>query len=247
MGSHQLFLLHCGILIEPDGKGGTYQIQVPASFIVSATGKCYLVDTGNPAALIGAETCQPWYPAAARIEASDDPVARLAELGVAPRDVDAVIATHFDFDHAGRFDVFGPLGTDVFVQRAHLGAALSNPDRYDPKLWNVPGLRWQVLDGDSEIEPGLSVIRTDGHATGHQSVIVDTDQGAVILAVDAIDNARFLATREFPDYFDDADAASRSIDRLLALAAESNAPIIFGHDYDQWQTLPHSPLPYRRD
>ena len=48
-GGHTLYLLHCGTLIEPDGIGATYPIQVPCYLIVAASGKRYLVDTGNPA------------------------------------------------------------------------------------------------------------------------------------------------------------------------------------------------------
>ncbi|HYP61155.1 MAG TPA: N-acyl homoserine lactonase family protein [Thermomicrobiales bacterium] len=244
-GRNTLYLLHCGVLIEPNGNGGTYPIQVPCYLIVAASGKRYLVDTGNPAALIGADDCQPWYPAKCEITQADDPIARLAALGIAPGDIDAIIATHFDFDHAGRYDAFGPLGTDVWVQRAHIGAALSDRARFDAHLWNVPGLRWRQVHGDHEIEPGLTLLRTDGHAVGHQSIVVETEEGPVILAADAIDSARMAETRQFPDYYD-ADATNCSIDRLLELSREQDAPIIFGHDYEQWSTLPHSPEPYSR-
>jgi glyoxylase-like metal-dependent hydrolase (beta-lactamase superfamily II) len=87
------------------------------------------------------------------------------------------------------------------------------------------------------------LLRTDGHAVGHQSILVETESGWVILAADAIDNARFITSRQFPDYYD-VDATSRSIDRLLALTQQYDAPIIYGHDFAQWSTLPHSPEPY---
>ena len=213
--------------------------------VETRSGKRYLIDTGNPAELIGATDCQPWFNAQCEITAADDPIVRIAEIGISPRQIDAIIATHFDFDHAGRYDVFGPLGTDVWVQRAHIGAALSDRERYDGNLWNVPGLRWQQVDGDHEIEPGLVLLRTDGHAVGHQSLLGETESGWVILAADAIDCADHVANRSFPDYFDEG-AANASIDRLLALSAEYDAPIIYGHDLDQWTTLPHSPAPYTR-
>ena len=42
-----------------------------------------------------------------------------------------------------------------------------------------------MLDGDAEILPGLSVVRTPGHTVGHQSVVVSTDNGAEVLIGDA--------------------------------------------------------------
>ena len=235
MTHHQLFILDCGVLIEPDGEGGTYRIPVPAYLIRSAAGRTFLVDTGNPEALIGAADCAPWYGAKCEISPSDDPLARLAELGIDRNDVDAIIATHFDFDHAGRYDTFGPLGTEVWVQRAQLASALSDRDRYDEKLWNIPGLRWRQFDGDVEIEPGLTLLRTDGHAVGHQSIALKISTGWVILAVDAIDSSNRIENRVFPDYYDNVAETNASIDRLLALRDKLGAVIIYGHDMSQWQ------------
>lgn len=245
-GKHTLYLLHCGLLSESGGSDGPWQVPVPTYLIESPSGNRYLVDTGNPAALIGASDCRPWFNAACDINPEDDPLARLAELGISPGEIDAIIATHFDFDHAGRYDAFARFAPDVWVQRAHLAAALSDSDRYDPRLWNLPGLRWRSIDGDFEIEPGLRVLRTDGHAAGHQSLVIETGAGWVILAADAIDGPEFLEDGVLPYYFDDAEASSRSVKRLLAFSAEFDAPIIFGHDLNQWATLPHSPEPYRR-
>jgi N-acyl homoserine lactone hydrolase len=240
----RLWFLHCGWLIEANDEGVIERIQVPC-YLIESEGRHYLVDTGNPAALIGAADCQPWFGAGAEIMPADDPIARLAELGFQPTDVDAVIATHFDFDHAGRYDAFGPVGTDVYVQRAHIRDALSQPDEYDATLWKVPGLRWRQVDGDTWITPDIQVLRTDGHAVGHQSLLVLTGSGPVILAADACDGQTMFDNRVFPDYYDDVETANASIDRLVALAAELNAPIIFGHDPKQWATLPHSPDEYR--
>ena len=245
-GAHQLYLLQCGWLDAAEPGGDPEWIPVPAYVIRSATAKTYLIDTGNPAELIGARDCQPWYPAPCKIGPEDDVLARLDQIELGPGDIDAIIATHFDFDHVGRNDAFGPMGTDVFVQRSHLGAALSDPERYYPELWNVPGLRWQRLDGDVEIEPGLKVIRTDGHAEGHQSVVVSTADRRVILAADAIDSQRMVDTRTFPDYYD-AARANASIDRLLGLAAELDAVLLYGHDRDQWERYPHCPAEFRRN
>ncbi len=132
------------------------------------------------------------------------------------------------------------------MQRAQIASALSDRDRYDERLWNVPGLRWRLLDGDTEIEPGLTVLRTDGHAVGHQSILIQTSSGWVILAVDAIDSASRISNRVFPDYYDNIPATNASIDRLIAMRDELGADLIFGHDMAQWQTLPLSPTEYQR-
>ena len=40
---------------------------------------------------------------------------------------------------------------------------------------------FELLDGDAEILPGVSVITTPGHTAGHQSVVVRTGDGSADL------------------------------------------------------------------
>ena len=107
-------------------------------------------------------------------------------------------------------------------------------------------MRYTEVDGDVELEPGLRLIETSGHAIGHQSVYVETAAGPVLLAIDAINRAEHLDQREFPDWWSDHVAAKRSQLRLKALAAATGATMIFGHDAAQWATLPKSPAPFLR-
>lgn len=240
---HELYLLHFGWLLERYGRL-TVRIPVAGYLIRSAGGRAYLVDVGNPVSLIGADDCRPWYPARCEIRPEDDPVARLAELGLRPDEVDAILLSHLDFDHCGRLDAFAPLGTEVWIQRRHRVAALATPEDYDPALWNLAGLRFHDLDGDTEVEPGLRLLATDGHAVGHQSVFVETTHGPVILTIDAADNERMMRRRRLPSYWHDHEAANRSCDRLLKLQRETGAFMIYGHDAEQWPRLPEGPQPF---
>jgi len=238
---HQLFLLHCGWLTNEAG----HRVQVPAYLILAASGRRYLVDAGNPRQFLDTGIHEPyWYEGKVEITPDDDPVARLAELGLSPGDIDAVIATHLDFDHAGRLDAFAPHGTDVYIQRAQMAAALTGNDRYDPKLWNLPGLRYRLVDGDIELEPGIILLRSDGHVQGHQSVLVQLDSGPVLLAIDAIEDAALIAAPERESAWEDAEAGIASLTRLMTMARQVDAFVIYGHDPVQWATLPMSPTPF---
>ena len=72
---------------------------------------------------------------------------------------------------------------------------------------------------------------TPGHIAGHQSVYVETADGPVILAIDAIAIAEQMTMPWFPTTTPDADAALRSRDRLLALAKETGAWGPFSGDF----------------
>ena len=59
-------------------------------------------------------------------------------------------------------------------------------------------VRLQPLTGDEgEIEPGLRWIRTPGHSEGLISILVDTDDGLVVIASDCVG--------PLPEYFDQMD------------------------------------------
>jgi N-acyl homoserine lactone hydrolase len=247
MGAHELYLLHLGQLGGRDeATGETHFNQVPGYLIKTASGRVVLVDSGNPAALIGSETSLPWWALLNDTRPEDDIVPRLSELELTPADVDLLISTHFDFDHCGRHDAFAAVGTSSVVQRDHLAAARTD-SRYDPALWDLPGIRYQEVDGDTELEPGLRLIATPGHAVGHQSVYVETRDGPVVLAIDAITRDEHVGLETLPaESYVDPEEARHSRDRLVALAKETGALLIFGHDAEQWATVPKSPEPFRR-
>lgn len=244
--THTLYLLNLGQLGSRDPETGeTHFNQVPGYLIRSAAGKTILVDTGNPTALIGAETAAPWWDLACNTQSQDDLPQRLGELGLGVEDIDLLISTHFDFDHCGRHDAFAGSDITSLVQRSQLELARDDP-RFDDALWDVPGITYQAVDGDLELEPGLRLLATPGHVVGHQSVYVETVDGPVILAIDAIAVAEQMTMPRFPSTTPDAEAALASRDRLLQMAEETGGYIIRGHDDAQWNTLPHSPQSFAR-
>lgn len=98
-----------------------------------------------------------------------------------PREVAAVINTHLHFDHCGGNRLFP--GLPIFVQGDELEAA-SAPS-YTIREWvEFDGADYVELAGECEIAPGIRVIPTPGNAPGHQSVLVDTDEGIVIVGGD---------------------------------------------------------------
>ena len=98
-----------------------------------------------------------------------------------PRDVLCVINTHLHFDHCGGNRLFA--GTPIHVQRTEREAARA--EGYTIPEWaEFDGATYVEHDGEAEILPGVRVLPTPGHTPGHQSVLVDTDDGLVVLAGD---------------------------------------------------------------
>jgi N-acyl homoserine lactone hydrolase len=134
-------------------------------FVVTYPGGAVLVDTG-----VGGP--QKWLSDWRVVNRSVADA--LDELGMTPGDVGLVINTHLHFDHCGQNAVFKHAA--FYVQRAELSRAR----RESPQLgdwFDFMNARFELLDGDTEILPGLSVIGTPGHTVGHQSVLVQAADG----------------------------------------------------------------------
>jgi glyoxylase-like metal-dependent hydrolase (beta-lactamase superfamily II) len=76
------------------------------------------------------------------------------------------------------------------VQRAELAAAVA-PD-YLEEWVRFDGAAYVELDGDAELFDGVSVLFTPGHSAGHQSVVVETRDGRVVLGGDVTYSMREL-------------------------------------------------------
>ena len=114
----------------------------------------------------------------------------LAELDMTPADVGLVINTHLHFDHCGQNAVFSHAA--CHVQRTELDRAKrGSRELYD--WFGFMDARWELLDGDTEILPGLSVVTTPGHTVGHQCVVVSSADGQDLLVGDAAYTPRQFA------------------------------------------------------
>ena len=235
----RLYLLQLSTSTVP-GAGRALEMVSGCYLVQTSDGRNILIDSGLPADY----TPPPGMPPA---ENRKNVLEHLADLGLRPGDIDLLICTHFDVDHAGYHDVF--TRAELVVQHDHYALARGGHVRYAAARahWDQPALRYRLIEGDTELLPGLWLIETSGHAPGHQSVLVHLPQtGKVLLAIDAVVLQRlFTADRRAWPTDDNEEQLRASTRKLLDLVEREHvALVIFGHDGEQWQTLKKAPAYY---
>jgi N-acyl homoserine lactone hydrolase len=227
----------------------TTTLPLPTGQTLFMSNGCYLVQTSdNKNNILIDSGLPPEYsppPGTPPAENTKSVLKHLTDLGLHPDDISLVICTHFDVDHAGYHDAFAK--AEFIVQRTHY--TLARSDEF-PRFagarahWDQPSLRYRLIDGDTELLPGLTLLETSGHTPGHQSVLVRLpNTGAVLLAIDAVVLKRLFTPQRRAWPTDDNEEELRaSTQKLLDLVnREQIALTVFGHDGEQWQTLKKAP------
>jgi glyoxylase-like metal-dependent hydrolase (beta-lactamase superfamily II) len=108
----------------------------------------------------------------------------LAELDLSPQDIDYVLLTHCDFDHAGGIVTHDKSGNEKltfpnavhYIQKAEWedveSPCLRAQSTYWPENFNFLKKKGKLklIEGDVEVLPGIQLRHTGGHTRGHQLI-----------------------------------------------------------------------------
>lgn len=226
--------------------GGEIRVPVPCYLIDHEEGRV-LVDTGmhpevreDPRRRIG------WVADLMRLDLPEDEdvASRLDSIGVDPSSLRYLVNTHLHFDHAGGNELI-PNEVELVVQRREWQAGqdqeevaqnVFNPADYGQKRRVVEVEGEHDLFGDGTVV----LLPTPGHTPGHQSLRLRFDSADIVICADACYFADWLDTEQTPPYGFDKDEEVESLRGLRALR-DSGARMIYGHDPNQWETIPPPP------
>ena len=164
----------------------------------------------------------------------------LGEVGYAPDDVKWVINTHLHFDHAGGdtcIDGGGKIGlafpkARYVVQKSELDFAYNTNERtagsYLPH--NFQGVPFQLIDGETEILPGIRGIPTPGHVPYHQSVLVTSGGEHACFLADIVPTSAHLPLPWIMGYDLQPLVTLETRRRLYQRAMAEEWLLVFEHD-----------------
>jgi glyoxylase-like metal-dependent hydrolase (beta-lactamase superfamily II) len=175
----------------PDDKN---RIRLRAnSLLVRASGKTIVIETGNGTKRDAKQR------AIYAIQDGDPLIESLAREGVKPDDVNVVINTHLHFDHAGgntRIENGRPVPTFrnacYIVQRGELQHAAKPTERDKASYFEenfqpiADAKQWDLVDGDRELFPGISVSKIPGHNADIQAVKLSGGGKTLVFVADLL-------------------------------------------------------------
>ena len=236
----RLYILDFGLFqVHENGR----MIGIPGYLIQTTERRNILIDTGFPAKYAEDAECATredgldTFGRVLNLTHENLPSGQLAKIGLVSADIDTLVMTHSDIDHVGSIGDFPQALLIIHAdERAY--------ER--PRYWNGrsplnwPDNKTQLIREDTELCPGITLLSTPGHAPGHLSLLLHLPEiGYVLLIGDAISRPS-----ELQEGFGGAwnhDLARASADKLMMIAQEKNAFVIYGHDPEQWPRLRKAP------
>jgi methylmalonyl-CoA epimerase len=168
----------------------------------------------------------------------------LAEAGIAPEQIDIVLASHLHFDHAGGFTMRDAGGkvrprfprAQYVVRRGEWDDA-THPNvrtRASYLLDNYVPLAeagvLQLVDEDQTIMPGVKVRRTGGHTPHHQMIVIESGGKTAAFVADLMPTTAHVPDVWVMGYDLNPLETLTAKQRFAKEAMEKNILIFFEHD-----------------
>ena len=170
---------------------------------------------------------------------------RLRQLNLEPNDIDYLVLSHLHLDHAANAQMWANTDTKIIVDEKEKEGAFSfdghNLGAHIKSDYD--GLPLDTIGEDTELLPGITLLRTPGHTWGTMSLQVDlADEGTMIFASDSL----YLSESYGPPPIAagivyDTVAWFKSVDKIRAIQEKTGAKVVFGHDANQIKELRTGP------
>lgn len=162
-----------------------------------------------------------------------EPRRALEAIGVDPESIDVVILTHLHWDHCGNNHLFPQ--ARFLCQTDELRYAYAPPPFFQRAFLSPLGgftppfltVKFELIDGDFDVAPGLQILKVPGHTPGSQAVRVKTSKGWHTITGDAVFTYENMEKQIPPGFHVNVDDAMASMAKIARLSDV----ILPSHDY----------------
>jgi glyoxylase-like metal-dependent hydrolase (beta-lactamase superfamily II) len=174
-------------------------------------------------------------------------VEQLADMGIAPGDIDVVAYSHLHWDHAGTANTF--IESEILMQKAEWEAAMGVGGEFvDTSLFDkLVDASVTFVEGDHDVfgDGSVRMIFTPGHTPGHQTLLISLQNtGPLMLSGDLYHFRANRRLRRPPNFNVDGAQTLESMDRLEEVLEETGATLWIEHDKALADTLRKAPAFY---
>ena len=227
LSARDVVRLHMGHFIAPGHLPFAGAAIVVTAYLVRHPSGPVLLDTGIGVGL-------------PEVEEMYKPVRRplddvLHDAGVSPGEIRAVANCHLHFDHSGNNFRFPRV--PILAQKVEREAVRAPDYTLPGPVAEFDGANFELLDGEAEIVPGVRIVPTPGHVPGHQSFVVDTREGRIVIAGQAFQDAAMYARDLYAWRLDREGRPHPPYAPWVARLQEFDPwRVTFAHDLAIWQS-----------
>ena len=247
----EMWRLDCGTLALRDSES-FYDAHLYDGVPRTLPDSCYLIRHGDrhmlwDAGLSADYAAKPFTWSVYTLSVNRTLADQLADLGLAPADIDLIGVSHMHFDHVGQAKYFPT--AELMIGEADADAIAAGADKdvlADLAAWfgADPTAKLTRVAKDKDIfgDGSVVMIATPGHTGGHSSLLVRLPgTGPVMLTGDLYHFAEQVENRGVPQFNTDRADTLASMDRFDRMARALDATVIIQHDPRHLDRLPTFP------
>jgi glyoxylase-like metal-dependent hydrolase (beta-lactamase superfamily II) len=252
----QLYAMDCGratfanvdVFADDGSFAGQARTLVDPCYLIRHPSGDLIWDTGFSDAVADMESGLDLPQMGAHIVMERKLVDQLAELGLTPADIEFVSFSHAHADHTGNGNLFA--GSTWIVdadERAYLFRPEARADAQSFGFYSqLENAQTRLIEGDGDFDVfgdgSVVVVQAPGHTPGHTILRVNlANAGTVLLTGDLWHLAESRERRTVPRFNVDRAQTLASMDKVEALARQTDARVVRQHVAEDFEALPRFP------